>query len=234
MTRFSTTVRGSAPGVPPRSFIGPSEAAISTVGEVYDGAYQLGPEHLKGAAVIDAGACIGAFSIFALDLGAEHVLAVEPDAGNALWLTSNVERAGLQRRWTHRLAAVGDPHQPRALSTGTGPRRTTTYAGPYTDTALPTLGLDCLVDEARTLAGTDGVLLKVDVEGAEYDLIAAATDQALEAVDRIVMEWHGDIALGNGSAAGRLALMIERLLGTHAVSAFGHPSAGGMLYAHRY
>ena len=232
--RYSTTVRSGQPGVPARTFLTTSEGALATVGEVYEGAYQLGPEHLRDAAVIDAGACIGAFSIFALDLGAAHVLAVEPDPANAVWLTENVGRNGAASRFTHLQAAVGDPHRPRALGTGTGPRRTTEHHGPTTGPAIPTVGLDCLVDEVRLLSGSERIVLKLDVEGAEYDLIAAASDEAIAALDRIVMEWHGSIALGHGSAAGLLSLVIERLLHSHAVSVFGQPALGGMLYAHRY
>lgn len=216
-------------GRTPRTFVTASESTLATVQEVYEGAYQIG-DALEGAAVIDAGACIGAFSTYAIDHGARHVLAIEPDPTNRLWLGANLERFGIEDRVTVLAGAVGDPHSPQSLGPGLGPRRTTVTAE---RDPLPTYGLDCLVDEVRLLAGVERIVLKSDCEGAEYALIGAASDQALEALERITMEWHGDIAIGRGSAAGALALMMERLLATHSLSVFGRPQAGGMLHGYR-
>ena len=73
-------------------------------------------------------------------------------------------------------------------------------------------------------------LLKLDVEGAEYDALAACSHDQLSRVDRIVMETHGP-SLCPWVGYRRQGSLIERLLDTHAIEMFGKPDGVGMLYA---
>ena len=66
-------------------------------------------------------------------------------------------------------------------------------------------------------------LLKVDIEGSEYEL----PWEAMHRVDRIACEFHE-------RGPGALGYLLERLLTSHHVEIFGHPGRGGYFFAHRY
>jgi FkbM family methyltransferase len=52
---------------------------------------------------------------------------------------------------------------------------------------VPSVTLDAVLS-THDLARVD--LLKVDCEGAEYDIFDAVTDDALSRIDRVTLEWH--------------------------------------------
>lgn len=197
--------------------------------------------HLEGirhiindGVVIDVGANIGAVTLRCLDLGARHVVAVEPETENADLFRTNL--AG-DDRVTGITAIVGDPNT-RVVMAGTSGDA---HAEPAEDgwppwdfarvlnVAFPLLAD---ADPPKGIAAERIALLKVDVEGAEYDWFATATPALLDRVDRIAMEWHGRDNYGvNEGDYGRLLTTLAR---THSCQVFGYPDKGGHLYAHHY
>ena len=150
--------------------------------------YRLGSISLpSNACVIDIGANVGIFSAEVLyRWPSAQVTGFELDDNNASIATAHL--AGRAR--IVRVAIVGD-HVP------TGYRRDPGNSGGHMLSfdavhgqlpAPPSLTLA----QAFDLAGCPTVdLLKMDVEGAEYDILQrAARDGTLGRVRRVVMEWH--------------------------------------------
>ena len=156
-----------------------------------------------GSRVIDIGANIGAFSLYAASLGAAAVHAYEPCSESFALLTRNVEANGLSGVITpRRLVAAGRDREQAAF-----PRKSSVYnraandAGPGTD-LVATVSLATIVDEH--CGGETVDLLKIDCEGGEYDLLLCAPNSAFRRIQRIRMEYHqgGD---------GRVDRLIQRL-----------------------
>jgi FkbM family methyltransferase len=148
----------------------------------------------RGGVVIDVGANIGAFTI----LAARHVgpsgrvIAIEPEAGNYKQLVANValnEPAGVE---THQLA-VGAREGTVQLRTGVRASLASFYAevdhhrqdGQVQDVRMRPL--EALMDEAR-IDRCD--LLKLDCEGAEYDILFNMQPSVAERIAQISLEAH--------------------------------------------
>lgn len=206
--------------------------------------YQLGEEHLSGAAVIDVGSNIGLFTAFALHNGARLVVAVDP-------IDEHHERSRMligDRDDVVRITAACGDGRDMARGPGVGPCQTMIdprsevivdgahrYITTVTDSTVGGTTLDSLVELASGRAGRKvPIIVKVDCEGCEYDLILSASDATLERVWRFTMEWHGMMGAVRETAAGRVGQMLERLLATHSIASYGDPNHGGMLYAYRY
>lgn len=208
-------------------------------------AYHLDPTMLTGGWVVDLGANVGAFSLLvAASHPAERVLAVEPHPKSHGRLLANLDRnealvGPLRVRRILALAvAVGAENRRRVEIVGSGPVART--VDPLPDDAEPPpqdrdryAAVFSLAEIVGMIGGVDDEpeidFLKFDVEGAEYPTFCdAPRDEVVAALSRVrylAGEWH---------PRGRYGELVDVLAETHSVSAFGQPSSGGMIYAHRY
>ena len=68
-------------------------------------------------------------------------------------------------------------------------------------------------------------LLKVDIEGSEFDLFDPVTSKVLQHIERVVIEYH------DNRRPGTLDLLKRRLSATHTLEVrFADPEGYGMLY----
>jgi len=143
----------------------------------------------RDAVVVDVGANIGVFTLYAAHAGARRVFAFEPngEAHDVLKRNINENRLGstvvVQRR------AVFDADD-QVLSI---PKS----ASPYNDTRARVVSSDEDLVNTISLAGIlDGVdsshvdLLKCDCEGAEYPFLMGTSATELSRLRRIRMEYH--------------------------------------------
>jgi len=135
--------------------------------------------------IIDAGANIGAFTLYALlHAPRAHVVAIEPAPDTVERLRRMVQIHGFSDRCTVMPAALAGKLGTTTIQlSGSSQLRVTGRGG----AAVPTVTLDNLVT-----AYGDIDLLKLDIEGGEYDALPAARASALSRIQRIEMEYHPD------------------------------------------
>jgi FkbM family methyltransferase len=141
----------------------------------------------RGDRVADLGANIGVFSVLAASRGA-RVTAVEPSAETFAWLERNAAPFGVECR---RAAVVGRLPASGAVELARDARGDTAnhLAGLRPDDAsAPGEEVPALAFSALLAEGYD--LVKLDVEGAEFDLIAGTPLEALAGLRRLVAEVH--------------------------------------------
>jgi len=150
--------------------------------------------------IVDAGANIGCFSIYAAARAPEaNIVALEPSGANFARLERNVERNRLGDRIAVR--QLGDAGATGELELDVG------HGSPFHSSFLAQRGLRAektetirvlsladllalLDDEMPAAAPATIDLLKMDCEGAEMDCLLQADPASLARVRRLVVEYH--------------------------------------------
>ena len=173
-----------------------------------------------GSTVIDVGANIGVITAYAAKRigSAGRVVAIEPAADNLLVLAENLRRnnltnvsivdaAGGRRRESRQLYLRGDVSAVNSLFPES------CYAKVTATTEVRVEPIDDLVE-----GGAD--LVKIDVEGAELDVLAGMPRLLAQRGIHLVVEWHPVLQQAAGYAADELPRML--LDGGFRLDAIGH------------
>lgn len=139
--------------------------------------------HPTDRVIIDAGANIGAFTLYALLNNPKcHVVCVEPAPDSCDRLRALVSSHGVSSRCTILQAALSNETGMTTIQMCPGSQiRLTGKDG----IPVPSVTLDDLVAPYERVD-----LLKLDAEGAEYTALPAASLDTLQRVRRIEMEYH--------------------------------------------
>jgi FkbM family methyltransferase len=151
-----------------------------------DNVYEKVPEFVPGAGdvVLDVGSNTGMFSLKQAARGA-RVYAFEPNPQAYSRLMRNIEENSLADRVSGFQLALGSRPGQAALKAATATVLTRVQFDSQGDVKVDSL------DQVIPGLGIDRVqLMKLDVEGAEAEILAGGT-QVLDRVERIVMEYHG-------------------------------------------
>jgi FkbM family methyltransferase len=156
-----------------------------------------------GATVLDLGASTGVFAVYAAATApGSRIVAYEPMSAAYALLTENVElnRAGVE---CHHAAVAAVTGETELYISGDGLFFPSLIAPPSGATAVPvpTVTLAAIMERN----GLDVVdLLKLDVEGAEYEVLYGAPADCLARISEIRMEAHHlDDDRRNAPALGR-------------------------------
>jgi FkbM family methyltransferase len=138
--------------------------------------------------VVDIGANIGAFAMLAAARGS-RVVAFEPMPENFARLGENVRRNGLERLIIAESRGVAGEVATRRLYVGSGsPYHSIHSADPDArHVEMETTTLDAIF-EKHEISACD--LLKVDCEGAEFEILYAASPDTMKRVREIRLEYH--------------------------------------------
>jgi FkbM family methyltransferase len=188
--------------------------------EIYTRTY---PKHGGDPRVIvDIGANIGAFSLFAAGRWPRaRVLAYEPAPENLLWLERNVRANRHDRIEIHPAAVCGATGEVTLwLREGTEAH---SLWGDGAHARVPATTLDAIVAEITP----DTIdLLKLDCEGAEYDILIGREDLLARHVRFVALEYHEEY----GHHVCELTQVLNRAGFRHRVSP-PHPRIkAGMLW----
>jgi FkbM family methyltransferase len=146
-----------------------------------------------GGTIVDIGANIGVFSLFAATEPDTRVFAYEPVGSTYDQLRENVALNGLEGRVkTFNLGVTGTSEQREIHVSAHGSPFSSLYGADGDQTEqISCVGLD------RVLAD-NGIercdLLKLDCEGAEFEILFGAADDVLARIDRICVEYHEQAA----------------------------------------
>lgn len=196
--------------------------------------YRARPHITPDCTVVDLGANVGIFSIWAASLSA-NVIAVEPMRENLDQLAINISASQFTDRITVNQAAVGAISGSAYLIPGPnenyGASAFTEFCNEYETGDVKVITLDDLLRDVESVA-----VLKLDIEGAEYPTILAASESTLRKCQYITMEFHGVDGLMDGRdlAPGTFGAMVEKLARTHHVDILGHSNIGGFLFCDLY
>jgi FkbM family methyltransferase len=148
-----------------------------------------------GWTIVDIGGGIGDYTIFAAH-GREQarVIAFEPFPDSYRLLQDNL---ALNQIHTVQLSTQAVGSQTGIMQFVAGPadplsRQTSVLSGVATGEGLPvqSVSLGAVLEQ---LAGGSIDLIKLDCEGAEYDILMNSPAAVLEKIDRIVLEYHDDV-----------------------------------------
>jgi FkbM family methyltransferase len=162
----------------------------------------LTPE--AGWRVVDVGANIGVFSLWAERLGA-NVTAYEPEPRTFASLVANV--AG-RRVSPHQAALVGEAVPTVRLYLSDRDSTRNTVSGKEIESAQPLRDfVDVPTVTLAEIVGDGCDLLKLDCEGTEFEALVGADDDTLRRAQRIILEFHRiagspEVIVGRLEAAG--------------------------------
>ncbi|GAA2081400.1 hypothetical protein GCM10009821_22540 [Aeromicrobium halocynthiae] len=141
--------------------------------------------------LVDVGAHIGCFALaFASARPTAQVHCYEPTPSTGSYLRRNVDRNGLADRVTVHHEAVSAASGTLVMAdngTGSGHNGVLHLGEPgAAEIEVPSVGFDDVVRRA----GGEVDVLKMDAEGAEYDVVLRASGAVWQQVRRVVMEYH--------------------------------------------
>jgi FkbM family methyltransferase len=139
--------------------------------------------------VIDVGAHVGAFTIWVASRAPCLVLALEPNPETFQLLEQNVERAAIGRRVALEKAALAGQSGERKLSVRRYSTDATILGAEESADAVPVKAFS-LVDVIVMSGFPEIDLLKIDVEGAEYEVFANLEPHTLDRVRALIVECH--------------------------------------------
>lgn len=142
--------------------------------------------------VVDVGGNIGAFMIYAIRSGARRVISFEPSRDAFEVLRRNVERNRLgDRVLVRQLAVAGEAGRTVRFPTASDPSNHILGAADRTDAAT------VHADEVRTTSVSEIVdtygdvdLLKLDCEGAEYEIVETTPSDVWRRIRAVKIEYH--------------------------------------------
>ncbi len=162
---------------------------------------------LPGSVVVDIGAHIGGFAVRAAIRGA-RVFAYEAEQGNHELLKANLRRNHCQTAVSVHCAVASGDGKVTLNVDPTGSTLHSLYAltSPAQQRSVQSIGLHGLLRRHRL--GTVDVL-KIDAEGAEYEILLNARADDMRRIRTIILEYHDYIDHGHERAE------LERLLRQH-------------------
>jgi FkbM family methyltransferase len=144
--------------------------------------------------VLDIGANIGSFALYAAFKGARKVFAFEPNSEAYACLLQNIERNGLQQTVIpFRLAVSGRSNETVRIPIAASPQNRISCADIKTaDDKYESAGTISLNDIFAKEGFACVDLLKLDCEGSEYEILAATDPSTFHKIREIVLEYHND------------------------------------------
>lgn len=152
--------------------------------------YNIRPEHLEGKCVLDIGANIGVFSILAGALGAKRVVAVEPVGETFMQLCRNINQSQLTNIIPYKNVISDKRGDYAKISHMPNHGHNSMYNVQDNFESVFTLTLNDIMKE---FGDSKDIVLKLDCEGAEYDILLTALQEDMDRVSRVVMEVHADL-----------------------------------------
>ena len=146
----------------------------------------------ENSVIIDIGANIGVYSIFACKSKNTKVYAFEPALQNYNLLVENIKLNGLGDRIIPFKAAVGAKKEKRTIYIGDSPFNSFhSIDNPYGQEEVECVSLRDVFDENK-IQMCD--ILKMDCEGAEFEILYNLPDEYYKKIKEIRAEYHSSLS----------------------------------------
>jgi len=174
--------------------------------------------------VIDIGGNIGAFSLLAARQNRGiKVYTYEPFEENFLILNDNIKLNGLYQQIKAFNVAVSGTEGVRTVFSGRSDARSNLYENEGEKLQIKTCTLRNILED-NEISICD--LLKMDCEGAEYEILYSTPDEIFDRIKTISMEYHEYFGTGKGS---ELKLYLEK----HGFQVIMHGKEVGYIHAEK-
>lgn len=185
--------------------------------------YQITEADLADTGVlIDLGANIGAVSVWGARLGTKAI-AVEPDPDNRKYLLTNLATNLKPDAYVVLASACTPVSGPVLLEPDHGHSQVVSQAS---GTTIPVEGITLAEVYLRAEVPYSDVL-KIDIEGGEYPLIAETPTEVLRKSRYITLEF-------DAAPDALFGPLVAKLAHDFSIQVLGSPERGGYLYARRY
>ena len=170
--------------------------------EIFDwNVYQVRPEEIAGANVLDIGGHFGMFNLYCNDLGAKQIVTVEANPNNFVTLLKNTKDIT-------NFKAIN-----AAVTTNTGDFINISNEGCQSrinegDLKVSTVSL---TDVVSWFPDNEDIVLKMDIEGAEYSLFLNTPSFVFRRFNKIYIELHEESIAGPGNKISVLDSYIKSL-----------------------
>jgi FkbM family methyltransferase len=147
---------------------------------------------LDGDTILDIGGNVGVFAIWAATQAVTRVISAEPSSAMLQYLRWNIARNRLANVLPLHLAIGGTARRSTLFSRGPHAMNTLYERDNYQSTFRPveTVEVTTLDEVFRRHDISRCKLLKIDCEGAEYEILRATSDEAFEKIEAIALEYH--------------------------------------------
>lgn len=171
--------------------------------EIFDwNVYQALPEEIHNQNILDIGGHYGMFSLFCNEYNPKQIIAVEASPINFAKLLNNTKNI-------RNLKAIN-----AAVTTKTGDFITISNDGCQSqiNKGNTTVSTVSLVDVVNWFPNNEDVVLKMDIEGAEYPLFFDSPSSIFRRFNKIYIELHEESIAGPGNTIKRLDTFIQKEL----------------------
>ena len=152
---------------------------------IRDNCYNLNQNNIASYNVLDIGANIGAFSLLANFYGAKKIIAVEPTKSTVLKLIDNTLNTNIT---VLPLAATDKTGNTIKINTNIDDYNNSAYLIKSNNFEFATT--ISLADLLKFFIDDTKIFLKIDCEGAEFDIIAGASKEDFDKIEQIIVEVH--------------------------------------------
>ena len=156
---------------------------------ISENVYGIGYLNMNNREVIDIGANMGMFSIFASKFGAEKVIAVEPISTTVALLNQHIKKADVNNIIVKQNIVSDISNQTVKIGLQDKCGHNSVYSPSDKFEEIKTITLKELI----ALTNTNTIFLKMDCEGGEYDIILNADPLDMAKIHTIAIEIHGDL-----------------------------------------
>lgn len=170
--------------------------------------------------VVDVGANFGGFTTNIASL-AKRIISVEPESENKELLKQNIIEHNIENKVTICDKAIGGHKRSGVIPSNAGGSSIYDVEG-----ATQKIDIITLADLLELYSIDRADILKIDVEGAEKEILLETPSDVLAKFDYITAEFDNRVE-------GDILESIRHLNITHAIEMIGAPDRGGMIYARR-